>query len=132
MPTISASLEDYLEAIFILQTELAEVRVKDISEYLDVKPPSVIDALKLLKNKRLVLQEKYSSIELTSKGKKIAKDIVKKHDVIKVFLVKALGLDEETADKDACKIEHSLSKKTVMLIKKYLKKKPISNWDRLF
>jgi DtxR family transcriptional regulator, Mn-dependent transcriptional regulator len=127
MPTISASLEDYLEAIFILQTELAEVRVKDISEYLDVKPPSVIDALKLLKNKRLVLQEKYSSIELTSKGKKIAKDIVKKHDVIKVFLVKALGLDEETADKDACKIEHSLSKKTVMLIKKYLKKKPISN-----
>ena len=117
---ISASSEDYLEAIFVLQKKKKEVRGKDIADHLNIKRPSVTDAIKLLKDKQLVSQEKYGFIELTPKGKGIAEEVLKKHQLIKKFLQTVLGLDEKTADQDACKMEHGLSKKTIDLIMQYV------------
>lgn len=121
--TLSASLQDYLEAILVLEKEQAAVRVKDIADHLHVKRQSVIDAVKLLKDKALIVQEKFGAISLTAKGKKIAREVLNTHQLIKEFLQGVLELDEKTAEIDACKMEHYLSSKTLLLITRYIEKK---------
>ncbi|MCP4050408.1 MAG: metal-dependent transcriptional regulator [bacterium] len=123
---ISASLQDYLEAILSLKNKKKNVRGTDIALLLNVKKQSVIDAVKLLKEKGLVIQERYSFIELTAKGKSIAEKVMMRHNLIKNFLKTSLGLNEATADEDACKIEHYLSLETIDLIKKYLDNNSVS------
>lgn len=114
---LTTSLEDYLEAILFLEEKNRVARVKDIAEYLSVQMPSVTGALKTLKNKDLVEYERNSFINLSKEGLKIARSIRKKHDILKKFLNKTLLLDEETADEEACKIEHAIDKSTANRIK---------------
>jgi DtxR family Mn-dependent transcriptional regulator len=105
----SASMEDYLEAIAKIAEEQGRVRVTLISKRLGVKKPSVTEALQALSADGLVKYARYGAVELTPEGRRIALDVVRRHEVLFRFLSEVLGLDAETADEDACRLEHSLS-----------------------
>ncbi|HEY8444352.1 MAG TPA: metal-dependent transcriptional regulator [Clostridia bacterium] len=114
---ISPSLEDYLEAIYNLRRLNSSVRVTDIAIELGIAKPSVNNAISLLKEKGFVNQERYGLVELTEAGEKRAEYILSKHTNIKAFLMKVLGVDEVTAEVEACKIEHVISDDTVSRMK---------------
>ncbi len=107
--TLSASLEDYLEAIFHLISQNGVARVRDIAKRLNVKKASVTGALRLLSEKNFVSYTPYELVTITGTGKRKAKDIIKRHEVFSSFLKKILLVDSDTAEKDACKIEHVVS-----------------------
>lgn len=116
---ISPALEDYLESILIIRNKNQVVRVKDIAAFLQVKAPSVSDAVGALKKKGLVQQERYGYIELTETGLKQARKIFSKHTSLTSFFTEILALDNDSAEEEACKIEHFLSKKTLERIKSF-------------
>ncbi|UCG46452.1 MAG: metal-dependent transcriptional regulator [Phycisphaerales bacterium] len=105
---LSASLEDYLEAIFNISAESGSVRSKDIARSLGVSMPSVTGALRLLKQKELANYRPYGCVSLTGSGRAAAARIARKHGVLKAFFVDVLGVDKDLAQKAACKAEHSL------------------------
>jgi DtxR family Mn-dependent transcriptional regulator len=107
---LSASLEDYLEAIAILSQENELVRCSNIGVYLKVKKSSVTNALQHLYKKNLINYTPYKPIKLTQTGKQIAIEILKKHVTIREFFVNVLGVDNNKADEAACKIEHAIGK----------------------
>lgn len=113
---LTTSLEDYLEAILFLEEKNRVARVKDIADYLSVQMPSVTGALKTLRTKGLVEYERNSFINLSKEGLRIARTIRKKHDILKDFLRSVLLLDESTADREACKIEHAIDQSTSLRI----------------
>jgi DtxR family Mn-dependent transcriptional regulator len=82
--------------------------------------PSVTSALKKLKDKRLIVYEKYGYIKLTPDGNITAKKIYKRHEKIKEFFEKLLNIDSEIAQEDACKIEHSISEDTFNRVLSFL------------
>lgn len=110
---LTPSLEDYLKSIYILSITKREVRVSDIANYMHVRLPSVSEALKRLKDKGLIVYDRYSSISLTSKGYEIARNIVKRHQIILYFLQNILGLPPDIASKEACILEHFISNETI-------------------
>ena len=112
MHAMTQSLEDYLEAIYILIKEKKLACVRDVAKTLDVKMPSVVKAIHELKKLELVTQEPYSAIELTAKGRRVANSVLNRHTLLRSFLVK-LGVSRKTADKDACRMEHILSAETL-------------------
>lgn len=120
MVLLSHSLEDYLEAIYIISLEKKVVRVKEIADFLNVKTPSVVDAISKLQDRGLVLHEKYGYLNLTKKGLDAAKLIYRKHEEVYKFLNQFLGMDEATSEKDACGIEHYISKNTLNRIIKLM------------
>ena len=110
---LSASLEDYLEAILELSAGEGHAHSKDIAERLGVARPSVTGALRILKKKGLANYEPYGSVTLTKAGKKAAQKVAGKHKIIKSFFVDVLGVDSETAQMAACKAEHSLGQEVI-------------------
>jgi DtxR family transcriptional regulator, Mn-dependent transcriptional regulator len=127
METLSQCLEDYLEAIYIINLNRKVVRVKEVAEFLNVKNPSVVDAISKLAEKGFVTHEKYGYLNLTAKGVESAKGVYKKHGDIYKFLNKVLGMDNETSEKDACGIEHYISRKTldkIVKLMEFLEKSP--------
>jgi len=100
---LSESLEDYLEIILALEKTSKVARVKDISEKMGVMRGSVTGALKNLADKGLINYEPYSYITLSRKGAAIAKEITRRHEVIKDFLHNVLLLDTDKAEKNACR-----------------------------
>lgn len=110
---LTSVMEDYLEAIFDLNTEKRVVRVKDIARRMDVKMPTVSSMLKSLNEKGMVNYEKYEYVELTRDGETVGKEIRRRHEVIFKFLTEILQIDRETADEEACKMEHALSAPTL-------------------
>jgi len=120
MTSLSNSLEDYIEAIYLISLEKKVVRVKEIARFLNVKMPSVVDAISKLKERGLVIHEKYGYLNLTKKGLDTAKIIYKKHEELNRFLNQFLGMDEATSEKDACGIEHCISKRTLEKIIKLM------------
>ena len=109
--TLSASLEDYLEAIYHLIAEKQAARVKDISTRLKVNYSSVTGALKALSERKLVNYAPYELVTLTPQGEVVARDVVRRHEVLSDFFVKVLAIDEKHADEAACKMEHAVSPK---------------------
>ena len=118
---ITPSLEDYLETVLVIGEDKKVVRVKDIALSLKVKAPSVIGAMKSLEKKGLVLHERYGYVELTSKGRSKAKEVYRKHKTLSKFLEQVLGIDRETAEVDACRMEHHVGDKTVQRIVEFIK-----------
>ena len=121
MPTMTKSLEDYIETIYVLIKEKGAARVRDVAADLHVKMPSVVKAMAELKKLELVIQEPYGDIELTAKGRKVATGVLTRHTILKAFLLK-LGVTEKTADNDACLMEHILSAQTMDRIRDFLGK----------
>jgi DtxR family Mn-dependent transcriptional regulator len=110
---LSASLEDYLEAIFNLARKTDIARSRDIAEKLDVSKSSVTGALRLLKKKGLINYRPYDYITLTDAGRKTAAQIVKKHEILKSFFVDVLGLKATLAQNCACRAEHVLGQEVI-------------------
>ena len=104
--------EGYIETIYNLIQTHGYARVADISETLNVKPPSVTNMLQKLDKQKFVNYTKYRGVILTSKGKSVAKALERRHKALKRFLI-MIGVSEGTADKDACEIEHSINPETV-------------------
>ncbi len=107
---LSESLEDYLEAIFHIIAEKQAARAKDISRRLKVAGSSVTGALRSLAEKGLINYAPYDLITLTPAGKRVAKEIVRRHEVLRDFFVKFLSVDYAEADEAACRMEHVISK----------------------
>ena len=116
----TASMEDYLEAVAVLQENDNVVRVKQISEMLRVKMPSVTSALKKLSEQELVEHERYGHIKLTPEGDKVARDVIYRHEALTRFFAQALGINRETAEEDACKIEHVISPLSMERLAKFV------------
>ena len=137
MAPLSHSLEDYIEAIYLISLEKKVVRVKEIAEFLNVKMPSVVDAISKLKERELVNHEKYGYLNLTKKGTDTAKLIYKKHEEVYRFLNQFLGMDEEKSKRDACGIEHYISKdclEKIIKLMEFLDTNPegYPNWLKSF
>jgi len=116
----TASMEDYLEAVAMLQGNDKVVRVSQISRKLKVKMPSVTSALKKLSEQKLVEHERYGHIKLTPEGDKVARDVIRRHEALTHFFVQALSIDRQTAEEDACKIEHVISPLSLERVIKFI------------
>ena len=106
---LSASLEDYLEAIFHIAKEKKAARAKDISDRLGVSRSSVTGALRALSQKNLINYAPYDIITLTSSGERAALDVIHRHTILKSFFVDALRIEPRTAEENACRMEHTIS-----------------------
>lgn len=126
MDGLYESGEDYLETILILKKRNGNVRSIDIAREMDLSKPSVSRAVGILKNKELITVDDDGAIHFTDEGSKIAKHIYERHRILTEALM-TLGVDEETASEDACRIEHDISETSFSKIKKYLRDKKKGN-----
>ena len=110
---LSSNMEDYLEAIFHISEQKQAARAKDIADRMQVNKSSVTGALRSLSDKGLVNYAPYDIITLTGRGKKLAVEIVRRHEALKDFFVKILLIDKTEAEQAACKVEHEISKNIV-------------------
>lgn len=111
--TLTASLEDYLEAIFHIIAEKHAVKPRDIAKRLKVSYASVTGALRSLSEKKLINYSPYDLITLTLEGEAAAKDVVRRHEVLHDFFVEVLAVPDAVADTAACQMEHSIPKELV-------------------
>ncbi len=118
---LQESGEMYLEAILMLSREKGAVRSLDVAEYMGFSKPSVSRAVGLLKNGGFITVDKDGHLILTEVGQEIAQKIYDRHTLLTTLLVK-LGVSEETAANDACKIEHAISDESFEAIKNYMNK----------
>ena len=117
---LSSNMEDYLEAVAMLKKEKGVARVKDISHLLNVEPPSVASALNNLSRNQLIIHERYGYVELTPEGKRVAKEVERRHKILVKFLTKILSISPKIAIEDACKMEHSMSPQTFRKLTKFI------------
>ena len=118
---LQESGEMYLETIYILSKKNGYVRAIDVSEYMGFSKPSVSRAMGLLKTGGYVTADEHGCLSLTDVGLETAEKIYERHTVLTDLLVR-LGVDEETAAEDACRIEHVISDKSFQAIKGHVKK----------
>lgn len=118
--SVTSSLQDYLETILNLIQEKKQARVTDIADSMNIAKPSVTQALALLKEKGLIIQDRYGPVELTEEGQEYAQKIKHRHQVIYGFLTQVLGVSSEAAQQDACLMEHDLSSETFERLLVYL------------
>jgi len=116
---LQESGEMYLETVLILSRKLKQVRSLDVAEYMGFSKPSISRAIGLLKNGGYINVDKDGFLTLTQEGTIIAEKIYERHTVLTGFLVK-LGVEEEAAASDACKIEHVISDESFDAIKNFL------------
>lgn len=114
---LSASLQDYLEAVYVLSRQKGFARSKDISLSLKVSMPSVNAAIKNLAARGLLSYERYGYISLTPSGGKAGARIAGHHLFLKDFFMTVLGLPETEAERDACRAEHALSPATLLRLR---------------
>jgi len=105
---LTSSLEDYLEAILGLTVNSGHAHVRDIARRLGVGKPAVTAALKVLASRKLVNYAPYKPITLTKRGLAAGEVVRRRHDVLKDFMISILGLDEDSADSNACRVEHAI------------------------
>ena len=117
--SLKESGEMYLECIYVLSKKNGAVRSVDIADYMGYSKPSVSRAVGLLKKRSLIEINKNGLIFLTDEGLKTAQSIFERHTVLTRMLT-ALGVDEQTASEDACKIEHVISQKSFDAMKKHI------------
>ena len=118
---IHESGEMYLETIHVLLKQNGAVRSIDISEHMGYSKPSVSRAVGLLKNGGYILVDKDGYITLTETGSQVAQKIYERHTVLSSLLT-ALGVSEETAAEDACRLEHAISDESFEAIKRHIKR----------
>lgn len=116
---LQESGEMYLETIYILSKKSNSVRSLDVAEYMGFSKPSVCRAVGILKSGEYIVTDKDGYITLTEKGLEIANKMYERHTLLSSFLMH-LGVDEETATADACKIEHDISDKSFEAIKRHV------------
>jgi len=115
---IQTSAEDYLEAILVISKNKKNVRAMDIVKHTGYARASISIALRQLKENGCIEVDKSRNVTLTDKGIQIAMRTYERHQLIAKFLI-ALGVDEETAFEDACKLEHGISEKSFECLSAY-------------
>ncbi|GAI37156.1 unnamed protein product [marine sediment metagenome] len=113
------NMEDYLEAIWNLQNKKGYIKAKDIADKLEVKRPSVSEMIKKLSESNYIFYEKYGGIVFTAKGKKLAQEIKRRHNLLAEFL-RVIGVSEQNAQKDACELEHDVSSETITCLLEFI------------
>ncbi len=121
---IKESAENYLEAILMIKRKKGNVRSIDIANQLNFTKPSVSVAMKSFREEEYITMDHDGNITLTEKGLAIAQKVYERHEVIAKALI-ALGVSEDIAYEDSCKVEHDISQETFDRLKDYLKKKNI-------
>ena len=121
---IKESAENYLESILVIKNQKGFVRSIDVANHLGVSKPSVSVAMKSFREEGYITVDEDGGLDLTEKGLSIAMSVYERHEVISKALI-ALGVSEETALDDSCKIEHVISEETFSRIKEFLKSKNI-------
>ena len=111
--------EDYLEAIYILQRERGQVRSIDVAQRLGFSKPSVSRAMAILRNDDYIQVEKSGAISLTESGLRVAQTMYERHRLLTEWLI-SLGVPEDVAANDACRMEHALSEETFACIKRHI------------
>ena len=119
--TVHESEENYLETILVLGLKGSQVRSIDIVNELEFSKPSVSIAMKNLRSKGYIVMDDNGYITLTDEGQKIAATIYERHVAISDWLI-SLGVDKITAVQDACKMEHTISEKSFVALKKHIGK----------
>lgn len=122
MIKIQESGEMYLENILVLGRELDHIRAIDIVNKTGYSKPSISRALKILKNDGYIVIDRYGYIMLTDDGRKTAEKIYERHKILSDIFMK-IGISEENAIADACKIEHDISDETFEKLKQHFNKK---------
>lgn len=117
--TLNESSENYLEMILMLSKKLPVVRSVDIAENMGFKKSSVSVAMKHLREDDYITVTKPGFIYLTDKGREVAEMIYERHEFLTSWLIQ-LGVDENVAAEDACRMEHDISKESFEAIKKYI------------
>jgi Mn-dependent DtxR family transcriptional regulator len=115
---IQESAENYLETILVLKNRKGEVRSIDIANELNFSKPSISNAMKQFREKGYIIVDETGYITLTDSGHEIAKNVYERHLMLTRFLM-SLGVSEETAKEDACRIEHVISKESFNRIKEH-------------
>lgn len=117
---MSATLEEYLKIMYILQKQNGIIRVTDIAHTLKCSKPSVNRAIKILCEEKLVEYEVYGKIVLTEEGKNKAESILRTHNILKAFFIQVLEIENEKAELEASNIEHAISETTVQKLENYI------------
>ena len=121
---MSESAEDYIKTIYILKRRKGCVHSVDVANELGYSKASISVAMANLRKKDIIVMRKNGEIEFTKEGEKAALDIIEKHTTLSSFLQAVAGVDENTANKDACRMEHIVSRSTFDGIKRYIKEHP--------
>ena len=119
--SVPESGEMYLEAILVLTRKNGYVRSIDVSEYLGYSKPSVSRAMGILRQGEYIVVESDGAITLTQKGQEIAEKIYERHTLLTDLLVR-IGVSQETAAADACKLEHAISDESFQALKRFAAK----------
>ena len=117
---ISPSLEDYIEVIYSLGEARDPVRLTDIAARLELSKASVSRAVKALRAGGFVEHERYGTLMLTELGLETAREVARRHKLLKRFLTGVLGLPEDIAERDACRIEHVVNPRTVAALEEFV------------
>ena len=117
--SLHQSGEDYLEAILVLREQNGVVHSIDVAQHMGYSKPSVSRAVSLLKGEGYLIMEKDGRLELTETGIEVARQIYERHSFLKQWLIH-LGVSAETAEEDACKIEHNISDETFHCLKRHV------------
>ncbi|MDE6372245.1 MAG: metal-dependent transcriptional regulator [Clostridia bacterium] len=120
MSQLHKSGEDYLEAILFIEEQKGRVKSVDIANFLGVSKPSVNKALTILQEMGYVSKPSYGEVTITQEGRKKAKTVAVKHVALTRLLTEVLGVSADTAEKDACKIEHDISEETTQKLIEFL------------
>ena len=119
--TLQESGEMYLETIYVLSQKYKDVRAIDVGEYMGYSKPSVSRAVGLLKSGGYLVSNELGHLSLTDAGVEVAEKIYERHTVLSNLLIR-LGVSEEVAVEDACKLEHDISDETFAAIKEHVVK----------
>lgn len=119
--SLSASKQDYLETILDFTMDAGQARSIDIARTLGVSRASVNKSLGVLKESGMIEHEHYGDVRLTEKGLKAARLVRSRHNTLKIFLIDVLSVSPKTAERDACRMEHAISRETTAKLEEYLK-----------
>lgn len=117
---LTSSQEEYLKTIYLLQKSSKKVRVTDIALKLEITKPSVNKAINLLKDIGLINYQAYGNITLTKQGENYAIQVIKKQDILKMFLVEVLDIDQQKAEEEAKAMKYAISETTAKKLDKYI------------
>jgi DtxR family Mn-dependent transcriptional regulator len=112
--------QEYVELIYALQKKRPVARIKDIARLRDVASPTVTVAVDRLRQSGLVQHEKSGYVTLTEEGLRLAKRLERRHNLLREFFQKILGVEEDIAETDACNIEHILNKASIDNLERFL------------
>ena len=118
---IHASGEDYLEAVLVLKKQKGYVRSVDLARHMGFSKPSISHAVNVLRKGGFLTVDSDGQLDLTQAGREIAERIYERHTFFTEQLI-AAGVDQETAEQDACRIEHAISEKSFLALKQIMRR----------